>query len=106
MSDRLSEIEARLTAATPGPWELGEVTPMPDGWPGFYADVEPNIGGGIDPHDADLIAHAPADLAAFLAVVKAVRALHVDDGQGWCDGCDRFINACPTLAALSELDAP
>lgn len=82
---RLEQIEQRLAAATPGPWELGKVTPMPDGWPGFYADVEPNIGGGLDPQDAELIAHAPADLAALLAFARRVEGIlddHVStDGQ-------------------------
>jgi hypothetical protein len=34
------------------------------------------------------------------AQVQAVRALHVDDGNGWCEGCDRYSRNCPTRDAL------
>lgn len=90
MSDRLSEIEARLAAATPGPWEA-DVFPVrkrsrktgrvlayrpEDGSVGSVS-VIPSDGmyGVMDGPDAELIAHAPADLAALVAVVKATRDL-------------------------------
>ena len=113
--DRLREIEERLASATPGPWEIGVVEPMPDGWPGAYAAVEPNIAGGLDPLDAELIAHAPADLAALVAVVREVEALHrphvvvcLNPSHGKdcvgqvCDTCDAPW-PCPTAAAVQKL---
>lgn len=121
--DRLDEIEQRLANATPGPWEMGAVEPMPDGWPGAYAAVEPNIAGGLDPLDADLIAHAPTDLAALVTVVREVAALHRPSsgydgisGEEYetCAHCMETYNEptetpwdyrwpCPTAAAVQKL---
>lgn len=65
--------------------------------------------------DADLIAHAPADLAALCdeveslrAAVERVRALHaayypLRDGRAYCGACegDELVAwPCPTLRAL------
>lgn len=68
---RLEDIAARLEAATPGPWRV---------YGANYIDAGPNtnlIANGSVPAlgDAELIAHAPADLAALLAVVREVAAL-------------------------------
>lgn len=52
MNNRIDEIRARLDAATPGPWEVVCDT---------TSDVVGVLDGDYD--DADLIAHAPADLA-------------------------------------------
>jgi hypothetical protein len=67
----LEPIKARLAAATPGPWELGErwedasrrivsgaglIIATPRSWEGHY--------------DAELISHAPSDLAALVAEVE------------------------------------
>ena len=66
---RLAEIRARLQRATPGPWEA---SPEEDG---VYADSSMvtsrprscSVARGIEePRDAELIAHAPADLAWLL----------------------------------------
>src|SRR5690606_4182194 len=111
--DRLDEIEERLANATPGPWEMGAVEPMPDGWPGAYAAVEPNIAGGLDPLDAELIAHAPTDLAALVAVVREVEALHTLDGPEYdydtapdsdyrCTECGQGW-PCETASAVQKL---
>lgn len=71
MSDRLQEIRARLDAATPGPWEWrewscgDEAITGPDNT-GFVVNVDETT-----PHaDADLIAHAPADIAWLLEKVE------------------------------------
>ena len=58
MPDRLQEIRARLDAATPGPWEVVCNT---------TSDVVGVLDGDYD--DADLIAHAPADIAWLLEEV-------------------------------------
>jgi hypothetical protein len=55
MPDRLAEIRARLDAATPGEWPFGEMVRH------------------LLPPDADLIAHAPADIAWLLAEVERLR---------------------------------
>ena len=54
MSDRLTEIRARLDAATPGEWPMGALVPY------------------LLPSDADHIAHAPADIAWLLDEVERV----------------------------------
>lgn len=69
---KLDAIEARLAAATPGPWTIShrndnqiiraDGTLVADTW---YENYESN---------AEFIAHAPDDMAALLAVVKAARA--------------------------------
>ena len=73
----LDEIEARLQAATPGPWSMQNVRRMPDGFPGHYADIEPMIAGGVDPADGELIAHAPArvGVTTFASNIGRIRAV-------------------------------
>ena len=89
---RLNEIQARVDAATPGPWEtmrsglLGTRVVRVDGeWDGLIPDEFVTL---VTPAlriycDADLIANAPADLAFLLAelrkaheALERVEALH------------------------------
>jgi hypothetical protein len=73
MSARLDAIEARLEAATPGPWRasvdgpyqmrVAETDTM-----NVYASVNVEIDMQTD--DAELIAHAPSDLALLLKLVR------------------------------------
>lgn len=81
---RLDAIAQRLAAATPGEWEVydpnegsvhgalwsvaNDAYHNPSSDEAFGAYVE--CGGRAD---ADLIAHAPADLAALLAVARAAQ---------------------------------
>lgn len=121
---RLDEIEARLAAATPGPWFDGMGTHgNPADGPEFcevrtkstdertrgitIAELPLDKGAA---QDAELIAHAPADLAALLAVVKAVRtkaegwaALAPDDD--WGEDIAQTIVADAGRAILATLDA-
>lgn len=95
MTDRLAEIEARLSKATPGPWawephgdsgswSLGVVWDDNDNplrgriEPGEGEVVECIAEGGVNCTDADaaLIAAAPSDLRDLLAAVKAARDAH------------------------------
>jgi hypothetical protein len=106
----LDAIEARLDAATPGPWEdlwfgdqiTAKKSTFGDGyradaalgWGESYANKQVPLwrsggriageddttiwseaGGAFTPKDADLIAHAPADLRALLAAVRRGRAV-------------------------------
>lgn len=72
----LQPIKARLAAATPGPWEV-ESSETVDG--SFIANMGPIMivpyFQGMAPMmaDADLIAHAPTDLAALVAEVERLR---------------------------------
>lgn len=74
MSDRLSEIEARLAAATPGPWEEGHRWVFADP---TDPDEEANpigIAHRVALNDVGLIAHAPADLSALVEFARQVKA--------------------------------
>lgn len=81
---RLSEIRARLKAATPGPWaEHDEVPRVP-----VSLSVDPNmslLGLDLDGYarmdsqeDAEFIIHAPTDIADLLAEVERLRAHGVE----------------------------
>ena len=69
MSDRLTEIRARLDAATPGPWTSNDylvvVTEAARNHPiiGAYSK---HIAQARNEENADLIAHAPADIEWLL----------------------------------------
>lgn len=120
--NRLDEIESRLEAATPGPWEAyGTVVAAMTG-PGDCEGCSGVVGGplhepsclwseiaGAGEADAELIAHAPADLAALLAVVREVARLHqpIPDGMGFIDGSYGTISpACGTCGAYDEYAVP
>ena len=81
----LDAIKARLAAATPGPWRHG---PETDAKVGNVVDFGPPPTAPFAVlycadtrdaraqrlHDADLIAHAPTDIAALIAEVEALRS--------------------------------
>lgn len=100
MSNRLSEIEARLAAATPGPWwwrntsepylqgartrivmafrRMGTQGAQPQFRDEHGLLVDSGKANINDFPDATLIAHAPSDIAALLLAVKAVQAARRD----------------------------
>ncbi len=87
---RLAEIEGRLAAAAPGPWEGADYEVL-------ATDID--IADCQTLADADLIAHAPADLAALLAFAKEVRAaIRNPFGNAQADFTD-------ITAALDRLEA-
>jgi hypothetical protein len=106
---RLDEIAARVDAATPGPWERGITT---DGTrrvatilDGSTSGVEiEDIHTPYDPiatsetaANADLIAHAPEDIAALLDIVRAAQSVVGE----YHPGCPALIaELCDALAAL------
>jgi hypothetical protein len=94
---RLDEIQARLDAATPGPWghwpEAGTIEIIGTDEPGsseprspfvlIASEVRPAKGWGEEIYagpepDADLIAHAPTDLATLIEFARRVEAV-LDD---------------------------
>ena len=81
----LEPIKERLAAATPGPWDFhvlpqsvgitvatihSEQGPRETRW---TVDLPPEIGGMGTRADAEMIAHAPSDLAALVAEVEQLR---------------------------------
>lgn len=128
--ERIAEIEARLNAATPGPWRWGagrsEVL-CEDGI--IAADgsaVFVNCGRGSgEPScdDADFIAHAPDDIRDLLAELQAAReregklreALekiiemnrqHAEDQYGDANKAESWACIVVSRAALEPLPAP
>lgn len=75
----LADIEARVGAATPGPWEIV----LPDHYCSTFIEmptkdrVVMSVHADNEADDLALIAHAPTDLAALTAAVRAVLALTV-----------------------------
>lgn len=94
MSCRLTEIEKRLKAATPGPWGIdtagciGDYRHPPITRVVIGADVL--IARIVDYRDArneDLIAHAPTDLALLVRLVRSVAAGSCTCApEPWSDG--------------------
>src|SRR5690606_38007039 len=93
-NDRLTEIRARLDAATPAPWTRfarNAAAPDEDDWYlGHDVHGPPRAQRGQIERvaDAELIAHAPDDLAFLLSLVDqlqgqldAVRAIRLADGD-------------------------
>lgn len=87
MPDRLAEIRARLDAATPGPWNVRTngswlrpraVVYRDSNQHANNVDVCQLIGERREWADADLIAHAPADIAWLLDEVERLRGEDAD----------------------------
>lgn len=114
----LDAIRARLDRATPGPWTVAET----EGWIGIHPVCPPHgtddaaeISGGLDdltPADADLIAHAPTDLAALVAEIERLRAVAEAAAQvvgayanPWASEDDRLATIDALAPALDALDA-
>jgi hypothetical protein len=118
MTDRLTGIEARLHAATPGPWVSEPVEQ------GMFADIESRVSGmrgyillsHVDGEagqaktaDAEFIANAPTDITALLDAVRAVLAIHkpgrwasVDPGCVTCrENGNPLAWPCPTVKAIN-----
>ena len=84
----LDAIEARLAAATPGPWDTDGTTvwayvivPDPRDQTGQTPIQDRELVAQSGGADADLIAHAPTDLAALVAEVRALRAVAKAAGE-------------------------
>jgi hypothetical protein len=75
MTDRLSEIEGRLRAATPGPWWTPSYIAPAEVFAGTGLADDTCVAEGMYKHDAEFIANAPTDIAALLGAVKEVREL-------------------------------
>ena len=82
--NKIQEIEARLAAATPGPWdvetipETGEsrvVVRSNTGDPMLDVSVAPH---GVRAEDAEFIAYAPDDIRALIAEVGRLTVEHLE----------------------------
>ena len=77
--NEIQEIEARLAAATPGPWsrsgyDVGQVVYGPGGQPDLIGPISTNS----DIEDAEFIAHAPKDVRALIDEVGRLTVEHLE----------------------------
>lgn len=120
---RVGEIQARLAAATPGPWHLDRdvldevpsvVTHKHDGALTFVTYIADTVEAE---GDANFIAHSPADVAYLLGLLRerdaqiaAVESMHVmeyiEDGEHSRNRCMECLyeaedrEDCPTIEAI------
>ena len=118
----LDAIQARVDAATPGPWKA-EPYQLGNNSDGRMRVTSPNDLGiyntaeDVLPNDAEFIAHARTDIQALLvlarkqqAAIDAVRELHVmefiEDGEFSRNRCAECLyeaegrEECPTIGAI------
>jgi hypothetical protein len=115
----LDAIEARLKAATPGPWQAVDLPyngiddPMiVNGELVYIAQTAYDMQSSSQEHDVDadtiFIANAPADVAALLGEVKRLREEKAKliskfraeaDDQSWHDTCHYMMEQCWDAAA-------
>jgi len=128
-ADVLGEIEARVAAASPGPWETAMSN---DDYPpvthavitASHGDVVAELAEDVradtqegplatGSEDAYFIAHARTDIPTLLAMVREqraaldrVKALHkkVHGFGGYCAGCHE-VGPCETLAAINATES-
>jgi len=93
MSDEeLAAIEARMNAATPGPWVAHgyEVWNIENGEEAYFIEPLPN------PEDAVFIAHTPTDIAALVDEVRRLRGRGGQQG-----GAYGLLPACVSVATIA-----
>ena len=80
----------RAEAATEGPWTRGDIDRFAEGpFTVDYADVEPNVCGGIDPADAEHIAswHPAVALAVADWLWETANLIEVHAGTECAEPC-------------------
>lgn len=109
---RLDEIQARIDAATPGPW-VGAITRHSKGYGVLGAMSNRGTGkaiavfSGVERRheDVQLCGHAPTDLAALVTAIRDVLAQHSRGVQlgGRAGRCIEDMSSwpCPTVKAVA-----
>ena len=107
----LQAIEARLAAATPGPWKTQDFVDAPPEDAGSAVVKQGNGGlvayalrsGAVEHEwydkpqcdaDAEFIAHAPEDIQALIDVVKAVKRIHAPEVVQVSTADESMIDLC------------
>jgi len=96
-ADVMGEIEARVNAATPGPWavdELGDVETVPE-FDLHRFDIMPETIARTElrKEDGEFIAHVRTDIPALLAMVREQRAaLELARAEGWDEAISATFN--------------
>ena len=105
--DRLAQIEARLSAATPGPWEVrhddltDEVHVVHDQEVVSYVCTVALADADRVEEDADLIANAPDDLRYLLDALAAERAA----ARGYLERAERAEAERDRSASVRDAEA-
>ena len=103
--DRLAQIEARLSAATPGPWRIGYWSPDEPEVNAILAEEQTFVvcadEDPIKPADAALIAHAPDDLRYLLDALAAERAA----ARGYLERAERAEAERDRSASVRDAEA-
>lgn len=106
--ERLDAIDARTTAATPGPWiRWGNAIRLTD----EVTELGFLLTGSATPRyrdDADFMASAREDVPAMATALRALLALHTPEeqrvGPSVCAGCSnalaRYLYPCPTVRII------
>jgi hypothetical protein len=100
-AERITQIEARLEAATPGPWELDEIPETGEcgvfGGPNFwYSEGHAMVCANAYYDDAGFIANAREDIPYLLAALRAAEAREQEaKAIGWDEAVIK------TLAAVN-----
>ena len=117
-NNRLAQIKARLTAATPGPWKAYNENEPPYGalwcvanelYHNPKSDDDRALGLQLEcgtKEDAELIANAPTDLAWLIERCEKLEAV-ADAAKGWRD-CNSYREdeyASLLLRALAALES-
>ncbi|UUG69995.1 hypothetical protein SEA_ZUCKER_35 [Arthrobacter phage Zucker] len=118
----LDEIRGRLSAATPGPWHWDEeYGDKGDTGLALTNETGAEIIGAynhhccsfrddpsVDDNDAELIAHAPADITALLRAIDVILKAHTPmalDGMQCCSACSSgqwdVLYPCPTVSSIT-----
>jgi hypothetical protein len=97
----IEAIKARLQAATPGPWENTDPRQIRHAEPNIYAGDQ-EIADAYSLGDSELIAHAPADIAALVKELEAARAFIEEAEYAASHDCEEPIYTLQT--ALSEYE--
>lgn len=116
--DEIKAIRNRLDKATPGPWKAGAGITL--SYVTLASDIWTDVADGIATEaDADLISHAPTDLAALLDEVERRKHAHAAAYRVWglhrpvttaygdsdCGECGTGVDwPCNTIKALNGDD--
>jgi hypothetical protein len=104
--ERLDAIDARTTAATPGPWEE-QSNGIQSDYGVAAVDGGTLVQGWVWREDATFIAEARQDVPVMATALRALLVLHAPDsrfGPTICAGCSndlaRYLHPCATVRII------
>ena len=101
LNEFLTQVRQRLEKATPGPWEVDSVNEVTSS----EGDICWQMSMLNDKYEnAQLIAHAPSDLAKLLKLVE-IQATALQQQTAFSCTCDYWHEKCPQCIAGEALEA-